>query len=77
MKIPGRAAQRYPERMEQDTSASQSMAELLAALGVVVTPEGRAHARRRLAESRRRHAEDAPATAEFLARLRAGTATTA
>lgn len=53
------------------------MTELLAGMGVVVTPEGRERARAKLAESRRKLAENAPARREFLARLRAGTATTA
>lgn len=63
--------------MEQDTSAPESMAELLDRMGVDVTPEGRQRARQRLAESRQRHAENAPARAAFLERLRAGTVTTA
>jgi hypothetical protein len=60
--------------MEQGTSAPESMADLLARLGVQVTPEGRARARGRLAESRRRHDEDPDAGAEFLARLRSNAA---
>jgi hypothetical protein len=60
--------------MEQETSASESMTELLASVGVVVTPEGRARARRRLEESRVRHAENPTAGADFLATLRSRTA---
>jgi hypothetical protein len=63
--------------MEQETSATDSMADLLAGMGVVITPEGRERARAKLAESRRRLAENAPARREFLAKLRAGTATAA
>lgn len=39
--------------MEQDAS-QESVTELLAAAGIVVTDEGRARARRRLAEARAR-----------------------
>jgi hypothetical protein len=63
--------------MEQDTSAQPTMTEVLASVGVIVTPEGRKRARVKLAESRRRVEENAPARREFLAQLRAGTATTA
>jgi hypothetical protein len=58
--------------MEQETSAQPSMADLLARVGVQVTPEGRARAKARLAESRRRNSEDADETASFLAGLRSG-----
>jgi hypothetical protein len=40
--------------MEQNAS-QESVTELLASAGIVVTDEGRARARRRLAESRARH----------------------
>lgn len=58
--------------MEQETSAQPSMADLLAGMGVQVTSEGRARAKKRLAESRLRNAEDAAETTSFLASLRAG-----
>lgn len=58
--------------MEQETSAQPSMVSLLAGLGVQVTPEGRARAKKRLAESRQRNADDAAETASFLADLRSG-----
>lgn len=64
----------YHAGMEQGTSAPESMAELLARTGVQTTAEGRERARLRLAESARRNADDADETAEFLARLRAGSA---
>ena len=43
----------YPDVMEQDTN-QESMTELLAHAGIVVTDEGLARARRRLAEARAR-----------------------
>lgn len=64
----------YPGVMEH-TTAEPSMTEILADMGVVVTDEGRARARVKLAESRRRLEASAPARRELLARLRAGTAT--
>jgi hypothetical protein len=40
--------------MEQGTNAQESMKEMLARAGIVVTDEGRARARRRLADARAR-----------------------
>jgi hypothetical protein len=61
-------------RMEQDTNAQESLAELVARTGAQVTPQGRQRARQRLAESRRRHAENPTSGAEFLSQLRTGAA---
>jgi hypothetical protein len=56
--------------MEQETAPQESMTELLNRLGVPVTAEGKARARRALAESDARI--DRPARAAFLAQLRQG-----
>ncbi|MEV6301977.1 hypothetical protein AB0M02_21365 [Actinoplanes sp. NPDC051861] len=54
--------------MEQDTSAPRSMTDVLADLGVPVTAEGKARARKRLhdADAARDHSE----RAAFLASIR-------
>lgn len=54
--------------MGRDTSANESMTDLLARLGVVVTVEGKQRARRRLADADARR--DHSARAAFLAQLR-------
>jgi hypothetical protein len=72
VEIPGKGATIEP--MEQDTNAAESVADLVARTGAAVTPEGRQRARKRLADSRRRHAENPTSGAEFLAGLHTGTA---
>jgi hypothetical protein len=64
MTVPVLPVQRYSEAMEQDAS-QESMTELLAHAGIVVTDEGRARARRRLAEA---NARRDPAKLEALRR---------
>ncbi|BCY09230.1 hypothetical protein [Actinoplanes sp. L3-i22] len=54
--------------MEQDTSASRSITEILVERGVPITEEGKARAGQRLREADERR--DLAGRAEFLARLR-------
>lgn len=60
----------YPEVMDQDTAPQESMTELLNRLGVPVTEEGKARARRKLADADARR--DLPARAAFREQLRQG-----
>ena len=54
--------------MAQDTDPQESIADVLAARGIVITPEGRQRARRLLDEAAARR--DPEARAALLARLR-------
>lgn len=63
--IPASSAQRYAEDMEPDKAPPESMADALARVGIVVTPEGKARAKKLLADAA------AQRTPEALAQMRA------
>lgn len=63
--VPASSARRYAEDMEPDNAQQESMADALARVGIVVTPEGKARAKKLLADAA------AQRTPEALAQMRA------